>query len=231
LGREKYADFILNSVGIFPLFATTRSVQIDDIYIRVAVSTDIEREKYKEPHIIQQSILDQKKGQTRVAGEPTSVIHAVSKSNRCFALLGTAGSGKTTSYRYLAVQLARGEKINGESKIPIYFAIRDLKTRFVSIEQAAISLFEKMGFSLSDRVVISLMKSGRIVLILDGLDETDEDHQQEILHEIEEVRTKYPGTILCISGRPYSLSIGMPGFRKWEVLSLSYEQRINFVNK
>ena len=234
VGRENYANFMANKVGIFPLFATNKSASVDTAYIRVDVSTDIERDRYRSRVQIERDLKRRRLGadadhQRRQSGE--TPIGAISSTSGGFALIGMPGSGKTTIFRSIAVQSARGKPIRGRARIPIYLAVRDLSSDSQGIADACEALFKDLGIKESGRVFESLLKSGNCIILLDGLDETSNTHRTALLQELLELKAKHNSCVYCISARPFSLSVGIPDFLKWETLPLSFSERLSFVKK
>lgn len=231
VGRNNYALFVANALGKFPLFGTTRFAAVEDAYVKVNVSPEFERERYKNRDAIERALLRQAKGARIREVYGQSPMEAMDSTASHFALLGNPGSGKTTAFRYIAVQLAKGHALRGRRRLPAYFAVRDMATDQSSITRSAIAFLRMMGVREATRVLRSLLQSGRLVVLLDGLDETAEGHQKRLLQELERLRLQYPNTILCVSSRPHSLSVALPGFEKWETLPLDLAERLAFVQK
>jgi len=103
--------------------------------------------------------------------------------------------------------------------------------RAKGILDAAAEFLEWLEVPESRRVIERLLRSGSCMLLVDGLDETSEEHQRSVIREVLDLRAKYDESLICISSRPFSLSIGLVGFTKWETLPLSSEDRRAFVEK
>lgn len=231
LGRRNYASYIIRSLGQFSLFGTSRSASVTEVYVRVNITTDLERERYKDPEEIQRSLMRQTKGEAVRNACASLPIDAIESTKTNFALLGNPGSGKTTAFRHLAVEIAKGRPIRGKRRIAAYFAVRDMAAEKLGILKAATRFLRLLGIAESRRVLLALLESGALVLLLDGLDETDQDHQRRLLRDLDVLRSRYPDTVLCVSARPYSLSVAVPGYTKWETLPLNLEERTRFVEK
>jgi len=230
--RDKYADYIARSVGVFPLFATTKRAYVESAYVSVGISSAIERERYRSAGQIAESLHQQRRGK---GGEPkpnTSTLYvALNNTNDAIALVGNPGSGKTTALRHLAVTLAKGAPIRGRKVIPVFLAVRDLALMNQGVEEAMIALFASLDIGEPKAVAHALLESGDIAILLDGIDEADRAFQSRLLAELKIVRDVYKSAVLCVSGRPYTLNIGMAGFEKWETLPLSMDERIALVRK
>lgn len=234
VGRDNYSDYIATKIGVFPLFATNRSASVDTSFVSVEISTDIERDRYRSRGEIERGLERVRRGEDsdltrRQSG--MSVLKSITSTSGGFALVGIPGSGKTTLFRSIALRSARGEPVRGRKRIPVFLAIRDLSSKGTGIMEAMVSLFEQLQINEADRVVEGLLKSGDCIVLLDGLDETSNEHQHDLIRELLEIKTKHNSCIFCVSARPSSLSIGLPDFTKWETLPLALTERLAFIKK
>jgi hypothetical protein len=233
VSRDRYADFLARRVGQFPLFGTSRYVLVTESYVSVAVSSELEREKYKPASHIEALLRKERRGFARLASDSSDAmlpIDALEASPDGFALLGTAGSGKTTAFRYLAMEAAKGRIVKGRRRIPIYLAVRDL-VQDCSLLETCAALLKDLGFDPAERIVETLGRSGRMMLLVDGLDETSEVHQKRLVREIKDAQSRFPLAQICVSGRHHALSLGLEGFSKWETLPLPFPARLQFIEK
>jgi predicted NACHT family NTPase len=128
--RQNYADYVARAVGTFPLFATGRSATIEACYVQVAVSSEIEREKYKPIKQIERLLRQQKIGYSlQSTSAPLSPLAAIESTATGFALVGNPGSGKTTAFRYISMEAARGTLVRKMRRLPVYLPVRDLALR------------------------------------------------------------------------------------------------------
>lgn len=233
-GRDRYARYIAAKVGRFPLFGTTRQVQVQDVYIRVAFSSDIESLRYKPRHAIERSLYQQKWGHAdtrRLQETLLAPVDALNRTDEGFALLGAPGSGKSTAFRHIAVLAANGQRIRGKRRIPVFLAAREMLKGYLGIAAACAKYFADLSFEMSDRLVHTLASSGSLLLLLDGIDETSSGHRGLLIEELAALRTRFPEAIFCVSARPYSLASGLHGFSKWETLPLNLDERFQFIDR
>jgi len=234
VGRDNYAEFITTKIGVFPLFATNFSASIDSSYVRLNITTDIEKDIYRSNEQIERYLNYQKCGKEYElisSKDGNTPLGSIESSKSGFALLGKPGSGKTTIFRYLALEAAKGIKIRGKKRLPIFLPIRDIAHKKYSIIQSCEEFLDNFNINESSRVLEKLLENGHCLILLDGLDETVQENQKSILIELVDIFSKYPKNIFCISARPHSLSVGLPNFDKWETLPLSFDGRIQFVKK
>ncbi|MDP2035143.1 MAG: NACHT domain-containing protein [Polaromonas sp.] len=233
-GRDNYARYIAVTVGSIPLFATSRVVAVEDAYVLVGLSQEFERERYRSVGQIERALRMQRRGvNAREGKSQTSVSpeEALELSSGVFALLGAPGSGKTTALRHLVVSAASGSAIRGAVRIPIFLAARDMAAGQTGIETAAVGQFRSHEMPEPAKVLVALAKAGKLLLCLDGIDETSLAHQRILISELLQLQARYPNALFCVSARPHSLDVGLPNSSKWETFPLPFYRRLEFVRR
>jgi predicted NACHT family NTPase len=124
-------------------------------------------------------------------------------------LVGLPGAGKSTFLEWFQLQLADAmeELVLGEEQaIPLLLRVRELDPRHLPTGAALIAA----ATASPDRAALMpqgwidrQMEAGRVIFMLDGLDETEpellEDH---ILPWLEDLVTDYPRCHYLVSSRP-----------------------------
>ncbi len=148
--------------------------------------------------------------QTRFGGSPGSrlvpagkTIAAVFDENeRSLLILGDPGFGKTTSLLALAQYLIRRHNQDQTQPIPVVLYLSSWARSRLSIEDwAAREVLEK--YKISDRMFRQWLTSGRIVLMLDGLNEVPETQRPACIEAVNNFlkqqisRTEFGGAAVC----------------------------------
>jgi len=153
-----------------------------------------------------------------------------------FAVVGGAGSGKSTLLNVLAIAYAEDgvEKLFGlkESRLPIFFNLKE----FSEAKPLPVILTDALnssGCSIKIDFIETQMKTGRCLILLDGLDETPEYlRKKEIIPWIQRMIASYPQNRYIISSREAEWDerrvIGLP---KITIRELSWSQIISIINK
>ena len=193
-------------------------------------------------------------------GERTSLLQAITEpSARCLALVGDAGSGKTTFVNYVAYGLA--EALIGGTPLPLPEALRGLLPVRLILRRAArwvpensargcadllwqalrADVTERLGEAAAERLVPTLQQrlltDGGLVL-LDGLDEVPEAARRRgcLLESIQEFVAGLPADRSCVllTARPYAYADPRWHLTGFPVLALApfrREQVEHFVDR
>ncbi|HEX7314562.1 MAG TPA: NACHT domain-containing protein [Pyrinomonadaceae bacterium] len=93
-------------------------------------------------------------------------------SRRCI-VLGGPGTGKTTLMKSLVTSVVKGRTREEALRdlIPVFVVLRNLAKREQTVEQAVVAAFADYHFPGAEKFVESALEQGKLLIILDGLDE------------------------------------------------------------
>ncbi|WP_166443032.1 NACHT domain-containing protein [Phragmitibacter flavus] len=142
-----------------------------------------------------------------------SVTWEYALSRKRCVLLGEPGTGKTTLLRRWALNfckdVSRGEQ---PTSIPVYFQLRDWQDEHSASHALNQACFGSDGGSDSKATMRSLCRAGRVVLLLDGLDEVPDSKRQVISDMISRLANDSPMIGIILSTRTASYKGDFQGF-------------------
>ena len=103
--------------------------------------------------------------------EGVDLFPYVAAHTRCI-ILGGPGTGKTTLMKSLIMNMLAGtahEALNDQ--IPVFIVLRKLAKEEHRVRDAIIAAFERHHFPGADKFVDSALAQGKMLIVLDGLDE------------------------------------------------------------
>ncbi|WP_029144166.1 NACHT domain-containing protein [Methylotenera mobilis] len=115
-----------------------------------------------------------------------------------YVIEGTVGQGKSVFLRYLCLQEL---KENSTGRIPIFIELRTIE-KHLSLENAIKAGLDNLGFVINDALYEFYLKSGKIVLLLDGFDELPSKHILSVMEELECLSVKYSSLQVIVTSRP-----------------------------
>ncbi|OLP16456.1 hypothetical protein BST81_20980 [Leptolyngbya sp. 'hensonii'] len=143
-------------------------------------------------------------------------------------ILGQPGSGKTTLLQYLALQCLQGS-VQGD-RIPIFLPLRHLHNAATSALEAVIHQ-QWSEFGLTQDQSQTLLKQGKALLLLDGLDEVNPAEQDLLHYQIQKFADTYHQVLIVITSRLAAREHSFQGFARMEVADFDPSQITSFVHK
>ncbi|NJO19419.1 MAG: NACHT domain-containing protein, partial [Spirulinaceae cyanobacterium RM2_2_10] len=141
-------------------------------------------------------------------------------------VLGQPGAGKTVFLRSLAIACARGEFL--PQSFPVLVNLPNLHFEATDFSLSQYLQFELgLGHSLQAERVLN---AGKLLLVLDGIDELPEQPRRHIQQQIRDFVLKYSNNHFILSSHTQLTDYSFPTFEYVEVAALSDEQIADFSN-
>jgi predicted NACHT family NTPase len=153
-----------------------------------------------------------------------TITEILPSHNRIF-ILGKPGAGKTTLLQHLAIQCVQGELY--PDRIPIFISLRTFAVEArakgnLSLEQQVIDEWSAIGISLEQ--IHTLLQSGQVLFLLDGLDEVPRQESDELSYQIQKFADTYPQSIILITCRLAAQDYQFRGFTYVELADFDANQ-------
>ncbi len=213
---------------------TSHPLAIDAVYTEAHVLRQLNHRRWMEISELQiggtarREWLSPDRQQTQGVESAVEVAAACSK----LVILGKPGIGKTTFLQHLAMQCIQ-EVFDGE-RLPVLISLHslaiDLKTN------PSLDLFERIyqqlqPAGLSQEQVKSLLQEGKVLLLLDGLDEVIESERNVICYQIQQFAELYHHNRMIVTSRLAGLDYQFRGFTYVEMADFDQNQIETFIRK
>ena len=165
-----------------------------------------------------------KSKEERISTEDVSKLF---KKTNYIAIIGSAGSGKSTIVKYLFL-----DSVKRNFKIPIKVELRylnDYKGSIADYIFDEIFTFHKLGFS--KEIIDRLITSGNFIFFFDGYDEINSNKKEQVTNDIDQFVSKYSSNYYLITSRPYTNIDTLPLFTNYKVCDLLDSEIPAFVKK
>jgi predicted NACHT family NTPase len=220
--REKVKPSILKRCGIMRVLEMTQPMQLNDIYTNVNILEKITGQRWIGNELLQETNFE-RFGLSQITEERVPALKAVEKYSKLM-ILGKAGSGKTTFLKYLAIQC-----INGEFQscmVPIFVNLKDFAE--VDDQQELLEyIIQASSLSLESEEkanIKQLLISGRMLILLDGLDEVKEEYTSRVFKEIREFSNRFQDNYFVITSRIAAVEYTFEQFTEVEVADFDDQQ-------
>ena len=207
-----------------------QKIPVCDLYIDLEVYTSIRSQRWLDIYQLNKNNNDQLLSSVE---EKTTPAIDIVQNNLKSIFIGKSGSGKSIFLKYLANQCIDNKFKN--DCIPLFISLKILAQQ--TPPEKAFHLLEYIQqtwkiFGISSSQIESLVREGKILLLLDELEEITLGNHQNILAEITQFTTIYyqcPIVTTCRSGT--NINQFLPGFHTVELADFNSWQKEIFVNK
>ncbi|MBD2609344.1 NACHT domain-containing NTPase [Scytonema hofmannii FACHB-248] len=225
--REKIKPSILKRCGIMRVLDMTQPMQLNDIYTDVNILEKITGERWIGNELLQETNFE-RFGLSRITEERVPALKAVEKYSKLM-ILGKAGSGKTTFLKYLAIQCINREFLS--CMVPIFVNLKDFAE--VDDQQELLEyIIQASSLSLESQEnanIKQLLISGRMLILLDGLDEVKEEYTSRVFKDIREFSDRFQDNYFVITSRIAAVEYTFEQFTEVEIADFDDKQIALFV--
>ncbi len=232
--RLQRFEKIQDQCGILQLLDISRPVKIDDIYIDVNILEEIASLQWLEFADLQNFTPKEfdrfgyyEISQTQIAG-----MRAVETYSK-LRVLGKPGAGKTTFLQHLAIQCNRGRF--AANRVPIFVTLRNFADESREAGEFHLLNYIRSEFftcGISDLSVLeTLLWEGRVLLLLDGLDEVLHQESKAVVNEIRRLSEKYQKNMFVVTCRTAAKAFNLRRFTDVEIAPFSQDQIVAFAQK
>ncbi len=240
--RAQYGDTLRDRCGILQLMDLGRPVRIEDVYIDVNVFDRISAHQCYDladlQHVTPERFVrlsvtcERQRAGTSEERQQLPGSQAVATHSK-LKVVGRPGTGKTMFLKHLAIQCERGEF--AADRVPIYITLPDFAE-----EASANGKFDLLAYlcqvlsnavSIDSSLLETLLQEGRVLLLVDGMDEVANRELTATLKELRKFADKYYKNQYVIACRTGSLNIPLRGFTEVEIAPFARAQIANFAHK
>ena len=221
LARERCAEDIRKRCGTMRVLDMEQPVALSDIYTDVNILEKITRNQRKnlEEFMAICGFEDFDRWglsgiqQTRLEG-----IEAVRNHSKLM-ILGKPGAGKTTFLKFLAMSCLNGNAF--KDLVPIFVTLKDFADRE---NRPSLLQFLTGEFGQWNVEIEVILKSGKALVLLDGLDEVRAEYDDRVLREIREFARNYSESQIVVTCRIAAKQYVFEEFTEVEVADFDEQQ-------
>ncbi|MEA5500671.1 NACHT domain-containing protein [Limnoraphis robusta] len=232
--RLQIKPYIQECCGTMRVLDMTQPIKLGKIYTNVNILEKITGKTWREIAQLQEKVSREnfeRWCRGTVKEERIPGIEAAEKFSKLM-ILGKPGAGKTTFLKHLAIQCIGGA-FQAE-RVPVFITLKDFADikEHPNLLEYLQNLLKRYSDEMEDIVTLSsLLKAGKFLILLDGLDEVREIDSSRILREIKQLSQQFPQNQFVITCRIAAKEYTFEKFTDVEVADFNEEQIADFSQK
>ena len=126
----------------------------------------------------------------------------IANDKQYLMVLGQPGAGKSTFLRKIGLEALKGKKGGLEhARIPVFIELKSFKSSQIDIEELIVKEFTICGFPFSKEFITKALEQGKLLILLDGLDEVPTVNTDEVISKIQDFVDRYDKNRFIVSCR------------------------------
>ena len=219
---SQYVDYCHNLYQNMRILAMPKPIELSHIFTQVRVADRVRSNQSATEVEILQAILA-KRGERSTGGfNAAALLKNIPRS----VLLGRPGSGKSTFLKYMTLRELQSGSIR---QIPILIHLNELDRHNKSLITNTVAVVERAGIENAHDLVLALLKSGKIRMLIDGLDELRVDDRRQVVDEVDEMMKKFHKNSFLITCRTAAYEYWFGDCHHYEVQQFSRRAIVYFV--
>ena len=154
----------------------------------------------------------------------------VANNKQYLMVLGSPGAGKSTFLRKMGLEALKGKKRKYKHKcIPVFLELKRFTDREIDIKQLITEEFKICGFPSPEKFTAKALEQGRLLILLDGLDEVPTKNLNTVIDTIQDFVDRYDKNRFIVSCRVAAYHTNFRRFTDLVMAEFDEEQIEQFI--
>lgn len=189
---KNYAKRYQSRYGLLKLLGMPQAVPLASVYTTVRFLNELSIRRFESLVALEEAFRLSQERRFQLGSSSDKDGMTVAKENQYLLVLGGAGSGKTTFLRQIGLEAFKGEKGKLQyCSIPVLLELKHFTATEINLKKLITREFEKFGFPRSEEFITRALEQGKLLILLDGLDEVPKEHFSAVIEEIQTLVSRY----------------------------------------
>jgi hypothetical protein len=216
---QQYAQNYKERHGILKVLGMREFVDLESIYTSVQFLDEADIRSFASIEKLEEAYREAKIRRFENKECPKQEGIKVANDKQYLMVLGGPGAGKSTFLRKMGLEALKDKK--GEFKhgcIPVFIELKLFNSGDINIEQIITEEFRICGFPIPDKFTAKALEQGKLLILLDGLDEVPTNNLNQAITEIQNFVDRYDKNRFIASCRTAAYR---SGFRRFSDVAMA----------
>ena len=223
-----YIENYIERHGLLQVLKMSHPLSLETIYVETELTQKDNYESFEDIKFLNEHIQKNRSYKSRSLNLETLSGIEIANRKAKLSVIGKPGSGKTTFLRMIGIEALHNEKYRCNC-IPVFLELKRLNNYENNLCQYIEDELSIGDFPNPDEFTKLALEKGKLLILLDGLDEVPTVHHTDSVNAIKDFVNKYNKNRFIISCRKASYKKAIPGFSTVEIVEFSKDQITNFV--
>ena len=210
--RERHGQLKVFCVGM------RKPIPLDDVYVAVQFLDEYMASRYRSSEAVEQAFRERSGRHFGLTSYKRRDGTQVANDEQFLMLLGGPGVGKSTFLRKVGLEALKEKNGNLEHKcIPVFLELKRFTEDQIDIEALIAREFEICGYPHPELMTDAALKSGKLLILFDGLDEVPTSNVDNVIRKIADFVDLYSQNRFIASCRIAAYKGGFTRFTEVEM--------------
>lgn len=227
---KNYSDKYKTRYGKLQLLGMQQAVLLESVYIAVQFLDELSIRRFESVDALEETYRESQKRRFQTMKRRNQDGITVVNENKYLMVLGGPGTGKSTFLRRMGLEALKGKE--GKLKydcIPVFLELKQFTTNEIDLRKSIAEEFKNFGFPPTEEFATKALEQGRLLILLDGLDEVPSEQRDLVINSIRDFVNRYDGNYFITSCRIAAYRSNLERFTPVELADFDDAQIYQFI--
>ncbi|MCB8780221.1 NACHT domain-containing protein [Planktothrix agardhii 1032] len=198
----QYSKRYLKRHGILKALGMREAVGLDSVYTDVQFLDEQEIRSFESIQNLEEAYREANQRSFQPQNCQKAEGLKIANDKQYLMVLGQPGAGKSTFLRKMGLEALNGKKGGfNHGCIPVFIELKSFTSSQIEIEKFIVDEFTICGFPSPDQFMAKALEQGKLLILLDGLDEVPTVKTNEVISQIQNFVDRYDKNRFIVSCR------------------------------
>jgi energy-coupling factor transporter ATP-binding protein EcfA2 len=225
---QQYIQNYKERHGILKVLGMREPVELESVYTAVQFLDKWDIRRFDSIETLEKAYRETRSFQPKNCPKRDGL--EVANEKQFLMVLGSPGAGKSTFLRKMGLEALKAEASGFQHQcIPVFIELKSFASNEINLETAIIEEFRICGFPFPEECTTKLLNQGKLLILLDGLDEVPAKNINQTIETIQNFVDRYDKNRFITSCRIAAYRHNFRRFTDVAMAEFDYQQIKQFI--